>query len=278
MKTLLTIIKIIRPINILIFFLSVIVAGIIALGKNIVTEAIILTAFSEVFAIAAGNIINDYFDIEIDKLNRPERILPSGEMSTGFALILYLGFSLFSLGIAFYVSHTIFFLMLFNQFFLFLYSGYFKKIILVGNLIVALLVGSAFIFGAAAAGNIIGGIIPFVFAFLINFCRELLKDMEDIKGDSANGIISFPNKYGFQISKQIILFVTLILIGFTFYPYFKNIYNLTYFLIVMIFVNPLLVYFLFVLYKNDSEKSLKKLSTMLKFDMILGLAAIYFGL
>ena len=277
MKTLLAILKIIRPVNILITFLSVIVAGVIALGKNIFAEAILLSAVSEAIAVAGGNIINDYFDIEIDKVNRPERILPSGKLSMNSALILYLIFMVLSIVISFFVSNLIFLLMLFTQLFIFLYSFCFKKIILAGNLIVALLVGSAFILGAAAAGNIFAGIIPFIFAFLINFSRELLKDMEDIKGDSARNVISFPNKYGFQLSKKIIFAVTLLLIGCTFYPYLAGFYNLTYLILIVVIVNPLLIYFLIILFKNNSVKNFKLLSMVLKVDMILGLAAIYFG-
>lgn len=150
--------------------------------------------------------------------------------------------------------------------------------ILSDNFLVALIVGSAFLVGASSTGNISAGIIPFGFALLITMAREILKDIEDIKGDISVGLSSFPYKFGIVKSKKVILFFILILIGFTFYPYFASIYNLTYFLIVMIFVNPLFIYFLFRLFKNDSMENLRRLSIILKVDMILGLIAIYFGI
>ena len=81
-----------------------------------------------------------------------------------------------------------------------------KRIILLGNFIVAFLTGLAFIYGGIAVNNFKYAVIPAIFAFLINFIREIVKDMEDIEGDKSAGIFSFPYLYGFKRSKRMITY------------------------------------------------------------------------
>ena len=119
--------KIIRPLNILITFLSVIVAGIIAQGYNGISLILSFAALSEALAFSAGNIINDIFDIEIDKLNKPERVLPKGEITKQTALIVYILFVLFSNFISFYVNTTVFIIIICTNLILFLYSFVLKR-------------------------------------------------------------------------------------------------------------------------------------------------------
>ncbi len=269
--------KIIRPFNILITFISVIVAGIIALGVNMIPQILVLAAISESLTFSAGNIINDLFDIEIDKINRPERVLPKGDMKKNEAVFIYLVFVLLSIILSYKINPTVFVIIVLTNLILFLYSFAIKKMILIDNVIVAAVVGSAFIVGAASVGNIKAGYILFVFALLINLAREIVKDMEDLKGDTAKGMKSFPSVFGFANSRIMVLVSTVLLIVVTFYPYVFNLYGLAYFLIVLIFVNPFLIFILYKLYKNDSINNLKKVSFYLKITMVLGLTAIYFG-
>ena len=277
MKKLKAVFKIIRPLNILITFLSVIVAGIIAQGKNYVPQILLLVAIAESLTFSAGNIINDIFDIETDKLNRPERVLPKGEINKQTAFIVYILFVLLSGFISFYVNTAVFKIIIGTNIILFLYSFVLKRTILLSNVIVASVVGSAFILGASAVDNIKAGYIPFLFALLINFGREIVKDMEDIKGDTAQGMKSFPSVFGFKSSKLVILLSSFLLIIFTFYPYVFNLYGLTYFLFILIIVDPFLIFIIYKLFKNDSVENLKKISLYLKLNMVFGLVAIYFG-
>jgi len=277
MKKLKAVFKIIRPVNILITFISVIVGGIIALKTNTISQFLFFAAVAESLTFSAGNIINDIFDIEIDKINKPERVLPKGEISKQTALIVYILFVLLSSFISYYVSTTVFKIIIATNLVLFLYSFVLKRTILLSNVIVAIVVGSAFILGASAVGNIRAGYILFVFALLINFGREIVKDMEDIKGDTAQGVKSFPSVFGFKLSKLVILLSSFLLIIITFYPYVYNLYGLTYFLIVLIIVDPFLIFIMYKLFKNDSAENLKKVSLYLKLNMVLGLVAIYLG-
>ena len=126
---------------------------------------------------------------------------------------------------------------------LFIYSATLKKLPLIGNITVAFLTGLAFIYGGFASGNPVAAIVPAVFAFLINLIREIVKDIQDIEGDTKAGVITFPIKFGFKKSKILILIITISLILYTLYPFITELYKIEYFIVVMVFVNPLLITF-----------------------------------
>ena len=101
--------------------------------------------------------------------------------------------------------------------------------------------------------------------------------MEDVEGDKKAKIVTFPIKYGFKGSKLLILIITFSLILFTFYPFITQLYKIEYFIVVMVIVNPILIYCLKILFKSDSKNNFKLTSNLLKLSMALGLIAIYLG-
>jgi geranylgeranylglycerol-phosphate geranylgeranyltransferase len=277
------IIKLIRPFNFLIIFLSIIVAGIISSGNTAGSQfsenigLILLAALSGAFAASAGYVINDYFDLYIDQVNRPDRPLPSGAVKQNEAAAIYFILFLASLILSAFINIAAFLTVLIASNLLFLYSYKLKSTVLTGNITVAFLTGLAFIYGGIALNNIEGTFLPALFAFLINFIRELVKDIEDMKGDIKEGVLTFPGKYGISRSKLLITFITGALILLTFIPFILHLYKIEFTIAVALAVDPILIYFLKSLYENHSLKSLHKLSNILKLDMAIGLAAIYFG-
>ncbi len=254
-----------------------IVAAIICLPNKTPGINVYIAAIAAAFVMASGNIINDIYDIETDKINRPLRALPSGKITTKEAYGLYIFFIVTSIVITSLVNEIALVIVLISILILFLYSKYIKSIPLVGNITVAFLTGLVFIYGGFVVGNPSAAIVPAIFALLINLIREIVKDMEDAEGDTKAGVITFPVKFGFQKSKIIILIITIILILYTLYPFLAQLYKIEYFITVMIFVNPILVYCLKILFDNQSQNNLKKISNFLKLSMIFGLIAIYFG-
>jgi len=238
---------------------------------------VFIAALAASLAMASGNIINDIYDIEIDRINRPSRPFPSGLIKINFALFFYLILVLISIALSLLISQTAFTIVLMSHFVLFLYSKYLKKVPLIGNTTVAFLTGLVFIFGGVAVGNPSAAIIPASFAFLINLIREIVKDMEDVEGDRKADAITFPIKFGFQKSKILILVITIFLVLFTLYPFLTKLYKIEFFIVVMILVNPILVFSIKLLFENNSSKDLKKISNLLKLNMVFGLIAIYFG-
>ena len=269
--------KIIRPINAIITFVSVIVAAFFCSPEEIAWFSVLLASFAAAFTLSAGNIINDIYDLGIDKVNRPERPLPSGKISKNSALILYFLFIAASLILSWFINLYAFMIVIIATILLVIYSKFLKRVLLVGNILIALLTGLVFIFGGVAVRNPSAAIIPALFAFLINFIREIVKDMQDVDGDKNAGVNTFPIRYGFQKSKILILLITFTLILYTLYPFVARLYKIEYFIIVMIIVNPILVFSLKILIKDRSIKNLNMISNLLKLSMAFGLIAIYLG-
>ena len=269
--------KIIRPINAIIAFVSVIVAAFFCSPEEISWFSVLLASFAAAFTLSAGNIINDIYDLGIDKVNRPERPLPSGKISKNSALILYFLLIAASLILSWFINLYAFIIVIIATILLVLYSKFLKRVLFIGNILVALLTGLVFIFGGVAVRNPSAAIIPALFAFLINFIREVVKDMQDVDGDKNAGVNTFPIRYGFQKSKILILLMTFTLILYTLYPFVARLYKIEYFMIVMIIVNPILVFSLKILFKDRSIKNLNMISNLLKLSMVFGLIAIYLG-
>jgi len=187
-----------RPVNCFAAGLAAIVAYLIATG-TVIPAVIIL--FLVVFLVtAAGNVINDYFDVAIDRVNRPDRPIPSGQVTPGaaraWAAILFLT------GIIACLPTNILCIAIavFNAGLLMAYAARLKRTPLFGNIAVSYLSGSMFLFGGALAG--IDGIIrvlPFaVMTFFAMLARELVKDAEDVDGDRASGASTIPIRYGIR--------------------------------------------------------------------------------
>lgn len=268
-------IRIIRPINVVITFLVVVVAVLITQEYETELSTLVLASVSAALVAASGNIINDIYDVEIDKISHPNRVLVLGLLSKQEAMIEYIFLTLVSASIAASLSGTLLIIVIITSVLLFTYALYFKKVSLTGNIVVAFIAGLVFIYGGFVAGNPQGAVIPAVFAFLINLIREIVKDIQDTEGDSAQNVKTFPIKYGIDSTKKLIAFITILLIAFTFYPFIMQLYKIEYFIVVMVFVNPILVLCLkFIFEKNNL---LNKVSNLLKLNMILGLISIYIG-
>lgn len=277
LKKILAVYRIIRPLNFIITFISIIVAYVISNKGDKFSLVILLAAFSGALAGAAGNVINDYYDMETDKINKPERVLPSGGLTDKGTLFLYGIIVLLSLDLAFWAGWQSFVVVFISTGVIFIYSYELKRVPLLGNIVVSIMTGMAFIYGAIIAGNITGGIIPAAFAVLINFIREIVKDIEDIEGDSRTGIRTFPIIRGVNSAIKIASITVIALIILTTVPFILEIYKIEYFVVIMLVVNPLLVVIIKLLRTSQSKENIKRVSGLLKLAMVLGLIAIYSG-
>ena len=270
-------IKITRPLNVFITFLVVIVAILISQKDELAINFIVLAAIAAALTAAGGNIINDIYDIETDKYSHPNRVLVKKYISKKEALALYLLIVFISILIAAYVSVILIIFVLAVTILLYIYSFRLKQLPLVGNITISLITGLAFIYGGIVAGNATGAFVPAVFAFFINFIRELVKDIQDIDGDLKLNYKTFSIKYGIEYSKKLIVSLSVLLIIFTIYPFITQLYRIEYFLIIMIFVNPILVLTLKMLFNKKNELHVNNVSSLLKLNMVIGLIAIWFG-
>ncbi len=278
MQKIKAIIEITRPLNLAITFFVVLTSALICGHKLEYSIIILFACFSATFVAASGNIINDYFDFEIDSINRPSRPLPANRLSKREAVTLYIIFVGLSIILAIYISYSAFALVIFTNLLLYIYSNKLKGIPLVGNVVVSVCAGLAFVFGGIAAGNIKNSLIPAIFAFLINLIREIVKDVEDVEGDVKFKQITFPAKYGIEKTKKLLFIFIILLVVTTFYPFIFRVYNIEYFILVLFFVDLPLIYFVKEIFSNRFLTKLSKLSYGLKLLMITGLVAIIAGI
>lgn len=269
-------IKITRPLNVLITFFVVVVAILISQIESVSLSVIILSSIAASLVTAGGNIINDIYDIETDRISHPDRVLVNGLLSKNEAVIFYNLLNTFAIILSSRISIKVMLIVLITIILLFIYSRFFKKISLIGNFTIAFLAGLTFVYGAIVTNNPKAGIVPAMFAFLINFIREIVKDIQDIEGDKKINLNTFPIIYGVQKSQSLILYLIVLLILYTLYPFISNLYKIEYFIVVMVIVNPVLVLCIKLLF-DKNEPKLSMISNLLKLDMIFGLIAIYLG-
>lgn len=214
--------KILRPVN-----LGIVALTMYALRSVLWRDAVslylsdlefALLVVSTVLVAASGYIINDIYDVEIDQLNKPEKTYIGTAISLKQAWVLYAFISLLgaglSLSLAIEKGHNWNLLGFYplSVLLLWLYSYYFKRTFLWGNLIVAL-------FCAAVPVMITIGQVPSPhtqwiyiyagFAFISTLLRELVKDMEDVEGDARNGCRTLPIVWGLAKARWVWLSLAL---------------------------------------------------------------------
>jgi len=237
--------------------------------------------FLVVFLITgAGNAINDYFDLKIDRVNRPGRPIPSGRISQTSAFITAL--ILFCTGIilSYWLGPVCLFLAIFNSILLFLYAYILKQTVLIGNIAVGYLSGSTFLFGSALeifeGAGIQSVVILFLLAGLATLAREIVKDIEDMEGDLKAGAMTLPIKIGDDKAKRAAAVIGLIAVMLSPLPFIINLHNAfgaSYLILIfgadilfLISINELLL-------KNNAKKS----SKLLKMAMFLALLGFVVG-
>ncbi|MDG6257779.1 MAG: geranylgeranylglycerol-phosphate geranylgeranyltransferase [Methanomicrobiaceae archaeon] len=196
---------IIRPLNSCVAGIAVLLGYLIAVG-TIAAEAFLLVPVV-FFATAGGNVINDYYDREIDRINRPNRPIPSGAVTPvaarAYSAVLFLA----AIGLSTFTNPLCMALAVFNSLLLWAYAARLKKVPLVGNLAVAYLAANIFLFGGALAG--IDGLLQNVplagIVVLAMLSRELLKDVEDMEGDAEGGARTLPMIVGVRATAAVAL-------------------------------------------------------------------------
>ncbi len=251
---------------------------------------------STVLIAAAGYIINDYFDADADFMNRPEKVIIGKHISQSAAKMWYIIFNIIAFGLGVYISVAIRWYQLSFIYpiiigLLWYYSTTYKRQLLIGNIIIALLAASVpfivllyempvlhrFYHKLVIDYNVrfqdlwywISGYA--FFAFITTLHREIIKDMEDFEGDAAYGVNSLPVVLGIKGTKisaivlNIVLITALILVYFYFLD--RNIMALWYFSIGLFL--PLL-FIIFKTIRAQTKNHYRFISILSKLLMIVG--------
>ena len=195
-ETLRGLLELTRPVNSIAAGLLTFIGAYVAGGVTAYPLETAAAVGATVSATGAGNAVNDYFDREIDQINQPDRAIPRGAVSPRGAL----AFSFFLFALAIVLALTLPMLAIaiavVNLLSLLAYTEFFKGLPGVGNVVVAYLGGSTFLFGAAAVGNVWAAVVLFMLAALSTVTREIIKDVEDLEGDREEGLNTLPIAIG----------------------------------------------------------------------------------
>jgi len=267
--------EILRPSNVVLFFMAILLGAITVGGFEVLFRFdVYLAALSATLIGGAGNVINDIQDVEIDKINKPSRPLITGALSLTAAKWYWGSLNLIGCVLAAFVSKEQFAIAAAVVFSLFIYSAFFKRQMLIGNLVICMLVSLCFVYGAMACGRLEGIEFPMMFSFLFNFGREVLKDLEDVKGDKAVGAKTLAIKLGTAKTLALVSSVYIALVLLSVWPFVSGEYGLLYMISIMLFTNSIVVYVIIGAWREQTKQNFYKMNTLLKFAMLTGILSI----
>ncbi|MEN3322369.1 geranylgeranylglycerol-phosphate geranylgeranyltransferase [Mariniflexile soesokkakense] len=258
------------------------------------TSEITLLIIATICIAAAGNIINDIYDVETDFINKPDKLIVGKSISEKTAYNLFIAFNVAGVGVGFYLSNLVdrsafFSLFVIVSVLLYVYASYLKQTVLIGNIIVSVLVAlTLIIIGVFELLPSITSLnqqtqltffkIIFdyaVFAFAINLLREITKDIEDINGDYKAGMNTLPIAIGTERASKVLFTLSIgILLAVVYYvinSLYKNQIAVLYFLVFII--GPLL-YACIKIFSAKTKKDFHYISNVLKLVMFFGMLSL----
>ncbi len=252
-----------------------------------------------VIVAASGNVINDIVDVEIDKVNKPDKWIVGNTIPVSNAYVFYYLLIVFGGLLAFVIAtqmdkYYLLLIYVFAVFFLYLYSKYLKRVIFLGNLVVSLfsagVIGVILIF-EYETGVLLKSISNYsynyikdvflgfmIFSFLSSMFREIVKDIEDVKGDTIENAFTIPLVFGIKKAKNIAaLFALFILISLVYWTNMdinidKRYLNFYVYLIVI----PNLLVIMYLLVKARDKNQFTMLSKLIKSFMLVGILMLCF--
>jgi len=227
-KKILAYIEILRPFNAVMGGIAVYVASIVA-GLEIIPILPVILAMVVVFLVTgAGMAINDYFDEEIDRINKPSRPIPSGRIPSKAALLYSSILFAVAIGISYFINTEALIVAAFSSFLLIIYAWKFKKMLVIGHVSVGILTGLTFIYGGLINMNLLAVSILAGLAMLANIGREIFKTIEDVLGDEQSNVQSIPIKYGTIKAKMIASLFIMAAVAASFIPFFLGLFGFVY--------------------------------------------------
>lgn len=264
-----------RPINALAGCISVFLSGYVV--GPVSWWPVILAAVTVLLITVSTNAWNDYRDIEIDKVNKPDRPLPAGKISPRGALIFFSGGTALSLIVAASINNTAFLIALGSNCLLCLYSWRLKCSILWGNAAVAGIVALCFVFGGVAAGNIQPTLMLAATVFFAIAGREVLKTMADHRGDSEHNCRTIAVGWGNRVARTFMIVFLGISSMLMLVTYFIEQYSPVYLYVIVLGIYPLFTYISINAKASAAGETLELNSTLMKYGFFAWFLAVALG-
>lgn len=266
--------QLIRPELPLAAGICVVVGQVINLGAFPSLSAIGLGFALGLFLSSSAMIFNDYFDLEVDRINSPQRPLPSGRVTPAEAIVFGILTAFVALLMALLIHPIVFGLCLLLWLMGFLYNWKLKAAGLWGNLIVSANVAMTFILGGVSAGQITNPLV-WVFgsiAFVFDLAEEIAGDAMDMQGDQERGSHSIAIRYGRQVALHISASLFTVMVGLTFVPIFLGEKGLEYILPIAI-MDGIVLYFTRKLLHSQTPQQGRQAMRLMYLSATLGLVA-----
>lgn len=230
---------------------------------------------STVLIAAAGYVINDYYDVKIDLVNKPDRVVIGKGITRRYAILFHSVLSVLGVALGFLVGWPIAAINFMSAFALWFYSNLLKRQPFIGNLVVALLTGVSILVVEVLyrSGNVLI-LIYASFAFFMTLVREIIKDMEDLKGDNTFGCRTLPIVWGLRKTKFVIYFILAVFAAIVLV--LNELYSQLplYYFLLFLFVP--LIWLLNRLIRADTKKDFRWLSSFCKVILLLGIFSMIF--
>ena len=223
-----------------------------------------------------GNVINDILDVEIDRINKPWRPLPSGRISmasakTGAILLLVTGII-----VSLFLPPACPLMAVAASILLYIYSWRVKKTGFLGNALIALLSLMVVIYGGLAAPSPLRSLVPAIYAYLIILGREVYKGIEDVEGDKKHGVKTIAVSLGIRPALIIGSLLLFIVIAISPIPYMFMGMNIAYLITAILGVDiPIIAAFILII--KDPPRYAWKATRILKIPLFMGLLAFFLG-
>jgi geranylgeranylglycerol-phosphate geranylgeranyltransferase len=259
--------------------ISVIIGEIVTLGSSPSLSELFLGFIWGFFLSGSAMILNDYFDIEVDRINAPDRPLPSGLISSKTAVIFTIFMTLLGLLVSFFINRAAVILYIVFWIIGFLYNWKLKEKGLVGNLFVSSSVAITIILGGIVVGNpwnravIIFSMMLFVF----DLGEEIAADAMDIEGDRKRNIKSIAILIGRKKALFISFLLFLIFMVLSFLPVILGLFGISY-LIIISLTNILILFWGIKLINSQTIKEGRIYVRRVYLSGILGLLLIIFSM
>ena len=236
-------------------------------------EFILLTASITMLA-AAGYLINDYYDQKIDLINRPDRVIVGIHLRRRRALAAHMGLSILAIMIGLWIDRWLGLFNFFASFMLWLHSNYFRRVLLLGNIMVALMHVMIILVVATYFQAYNTYLLAYsLFAFVAIFIREVVKDLREVKGDAAHGAETISVTWGIRTAKKLIYLS--IFCGIIFMIYFLEGALPTnsgfYFLALL----PFLGWFIYRIQSADTQSHYRTLKKSIDWIILSGILSIF---
>jgi len=255
--------------NLLLAAAGVAIGGVLAQGAWRISAAVAWAMASAVLLAAAGNVANDLFDRDADRVNRPDRPLVSGRVSERAAFALAGISGGLGLLIAWFLGRDMFFVALASLVVMLLYSPAIKPLGLPGNVAVAVIASLPPVYGALAEHFPRAGYVPFAMGVILHFAREIVKDLEDVAGDRVQGRRTVPIVLGRDAAFVLAAGALVLFVPASLAPWFGGWYGRRYGIMVIILGVGIGVLIIRLLARDG-----RGASPALKLAMVWGMAAL----